>query len=225
MCGDARIRKPRSRRGLASDFRHDTGTSLQRLLRRHCRHGRQFFFLNRTRVKGGRKSSSVCLIISIGRLEATASADGDIGRSSQLDHSKELDLKYSELYWSGFLGSVQKNATFCACHPLERKKTQPIIVDTKDFDGEALADMPRRQSLDGRASMGIRPRRPKHRRHGPDSKVSITQPQRPGLGTNASVAISRRHGLGCTASRARTRLHSLDGTFIDPDVAPILTTV
>ena len=49
------------------------------------------------------------LIISVGRLEATASADGDIGRSSQLDHSKELDLKFSELYWSSFLDSVQKN--------------------------------------------------------------------------------------------------------------------
>ena len=48
------------------------------------------------------------LIISIGRLEATADADGDIGRSSQLDHSKELDLYFSELYWSSFLGSVQK---------------------------------------------------------------------------------------------------------------------
>ena len=49
------------------------------------------------------------LIISIGQLEATADADGDIGRSSQLDHSKELDLYFSELYWSSFLGSVQKN--------------------------------------------------------------------------------------------------------------------
>ena len=48
------------------------------------------------------------LIISIGRLEATADADGDIRRSSQLDHSKGLDLYYSELYWSSFLGSVQK---------------------------------------------------------------------------------------------------------------------
>ena len=33
----------------------------------------------------------------------------DIGRSSQLDYSKELDLKFSELYWSSFLDSVQKN--------------------------------------------------------------------------------------------------------------------
>ena len=49
------------------------------------------------------------LIISIGRLEATADADGDVGRSSQLDHSKELDLYFPELYWSSFLGSVQKN--------------------------------------------------------------------------------------------------------------------
>jgi len=32
-------------------------------------------------------------IISIGRLEATAGADGDIGRSSTLDHSKALDLR------------------------------------------------------------------------------------------------------------------------------------
>ena len=44
-------------------------------------------------------------------LEATADADGDIGRSSQLDHSKELDLYFSELYWSSFLGSVQKKKT------------------------------------------------------------------------------------------------------------------
>ena len=49
------------------------------------------------------------MIISIGRLETTADADGEIGRSSQLDHSKELDLYFSELYWSSFLGSVQKN--------------------------------------------------------------------------------------------------------------------
>ena len=49
------------------------------------------------------------LIISIGRLEATAGADGDIGRSSQLDHLKELDLYFSELYWSIFLGAVHKN--------------------------------------------------------------------------------------------------------------------
>ena len=48
-------------------------------------------------------------IISIGRLEATADADGDIGRSSQLDHLKELDLYFSELYWSSFLGAFQKN--------------------------------------------------------------------------------------------------------------------
>ena len=32
------------------------------------------------------------IIISIGRLEATAGADGDIGRSSTVDHSKALDL-------------------------------------------------------------------------------------------------------------------------------------
>ena len=31
-------------------------------------------------------------IISIGRLEATAGAGGDIGRSSTVDHSKALDL-------------------------------------------------------------------------------------------------------------------------------------
>ena len=34
-----------------------------------------------------------------------------IGRSSQLDHSKELDLYFSELYWSNFLGSFQKTVT------------------------------------------------------------------------------------------------------------------
>ena len=50
-------------------------------------------------------------IISIGRLEATADAGGDIRRSSQLDHSKEPDLYFSELYWSSFLGSVQKTVT------------------------------------------------------------------------------------------------------------------
>ena len=54
------------------------------------------------------KTPYFLLIISIGRLEATASADGDIGRSSHLDHSKELDLYFSELNWSNFLGSVQK---------------------------------------------------------------------------------------------------------------------
>ena len=47
-------------------------------------------------------------MISIGRLEATAGADGDIGRSSTMDQSKELDLCFSELPWSSFLDSVQK---------------------------------------------------------------------------------------------------------------------
>ena len=49
------------------------------------------------------------IIISTGRLEATASAGGDIGLSSQLDHSKALDLTFSDLYWSSFLDYVQKN--------------------------------------------------------------------------------------------------------------------
>ena len=44
-------------------------------------------------------------------LTPAASADGDIGRSSQLGHSKELDLKFSELYWSSFLDSVQKKTS------------------------------------------------------------------------------------------------------------------
>ena len=51
------------------------------------------------------------LIISIGRLEATASADGDIGRSSTMDQSKELDLCFSELHWSSFLDYAQKTVT------------------------------------------------------------------------------------------------------------------
>ena len=46
--------------------------------------------------------------IEIGRLEATADADGDIGRSSTMDQSKELDLCFSELYWSSFLDYAQK---------------------------------------------------------------------------------------------------------------------
>ena len=54
------------------------------------------------------QTSYFLLVISTGRLEATASADGDIGWSSQLDHSKELDLYFSELYWSSFLGYIQK---------------------------------------------------------------------------------------------------------------------
>ena len=62
----------------------------------------------RARLKGTRQKRNLFINISTGRLEATASAGGDIGRSSQLDHSKELDLKFSELYWSGFLDSVQK---------------------------------------------------------------------------------------------------------------------
>ena len=37
-------------------------------------------------------------IVAVSELEATADADGDIGRSSQLDHSKELDLSFPELY-------------------------------------------------------------------------------------------------------------------------------
>ena len=48
------------------------------------------------------------LLISIGRLEATADADGDIGRGSTMDHSKALDLCFSEMYWSGFLDPVRK---------------------------------------------------------------------------------------------------------------------
>ena len=53
----------------------------------------------------------ILLIISIGRPEATADADGDIGRSSTMDHSKALDLCFSEMYWSSFLDPVlKKNA-------------------------------------------------------------------------------------------------------------------
>ena len=57
------------------------------------------------------KTSYFLLIIPIGRLEATASADGDIRRSSQLDHSKELNLKFLELYWSSFYILFSKTAT------------------------------------------------------------------------------------------------------------------
>ena len=67
-----------------------------------------------TDVKGDSQNVILFLLIIsiiVGRLEATASADGDIGRSSQLDHSKELDLYFSELYWSSFLGFVQKTVT------------------------------------------------------------------------------------------------------------------
>jgi len=59
--------------------------------------------------KNLRKKPLLLELASFTGLEATASADGDIGRSLQLDHSKELDLKFSELYWSSFLDSVQKN--------------------------------------------------------------------------------------------------------------------
>ena len=65
-----------------------------------------------TNLKGDATETSyviVLLFISIGRLEAaTADADGDIGRSLQLDHSKALDVYFPELYWSSFLGYVQK---------------------------------------------------------------------------------------------------------------------
>jgi hypothetical protein len=53
-------------------------------------------FLTKTPFKGVVTETSyfyyLLFIISIGRLEATAGADGDIGRSSTLDHSKALDL-------------------------------------------------------------------------------------------------------------------------------------
>ena len=45
-------------------------------------------------LRARRKNVIFLLIISIGRLEATADADGDIGRSSQLDHSTEPDLYF-----------------------------------------------------------------------------------------------------------------------------------
>ena len=48
------------------------------------------------------------LIITTGQLRATADVDGDNGRSSQLDHSKALDVYFSELYWSSFQGPVRK---------------------------------------------------------------------------------------------------------------------
>ena len=56
---------------------------------------RTFLFLRVRRKNVIRFIIKRKLIISIGRLEATADADGDIGRSSQLDHSKELDLYFS----------------------------------------------------------------------------------------------------------------------------------
>jgi hypothetical protein len=69
-------------------------------LAKNTKKNTKFFFVA---LKGcAAKTSSVWLIISIGRLEATADADGDTGRSSQLDHSKEFDLYFSELYWSSF---------------------------------------------------------------------------------------------------------------------------
>jgi hypothetical protein len=53
-------------------------------------------FLTNTSFKGVVTETSyfyyLLFIISIGRLEATAGADGDIGRSSTVDHSKALDL-------------------------------------------------------------------------------------------------------------------------------------
>ena len=49
------------------------------------------------------------LIIAIGQLRATADVYSDIGRSSQLDHSKALDVYFSELHWSTFLDPVEKD--------------------------------------------------------------------------------------------------------------------
>ena len=48
------------------------------------------------------------LIITIGQLRATADVYSDIGRSSQLDHSKALDVYFSELHWPTFLDPVRK---------------------------------------------------------------------------------------------------------------------
>ena len=63
------------------------------------------------------------IFISVGRQEATADADGDIGRSSQLDHSKALDVYFAEL---SFLDPVKKpyiNKTdFSECFHTEKIK-------------------------------------------------------------------------------------------------------
>ena len=76
------------------------------------------------------KTPPVLLIIPTGRLEATADADGDIGRSSQLDHSKEPDLYFPELYWSSFIGSFQKK-TLHKQNGLSKKKCLCVFAREK----------------------------------------------------------------------------------------------
>ena len=67
------------------------------------------------------KRPSFLLIISICRLEATADADGDIGRSSKLTIRKRSIYIFSELYWSSFLGSVQKKNVTETKRPVRNK--------------------------------------------------------------------------------------------------------
>ena len=42
------------------------------------------------------------------QLRATADVGGGIGRSSEMDRSKALDLYFPELHWSSFLDFVRK---------------------------------------------------------------------------------------------------------------------
>ena len=65
-------------------------------------------------VKGvSRDVAYLLLIISIGRLEATADDDGDIGRSSQLDDSKEIDLYFRTV--------LIEFSRFCPEKPLQKQ--------------------------------------------------------------------------------------------------------
>ena len=61
-----------------------------------------------------RHTMELLLIITICQLRATADVDGDIGRSSQLDHSKVLGAYFSELYRPSFLDPVKK------CHYINK---------------------------------------------------------------------------------------------------------
>ena len=55
------------------------------------------------------ETPSVLLIITMNQLRATADVCGGIGRSSEMDRSKVLDLYFPKLHWSSFLGFVGKS--------------------------------------------------------------------------------------------------------------------
>ena len=81
--------------GMAVAVSLPVAPSLTLMTRHSPRYAAEYKELLRKGVATESETSYLFLFISLGRrLEATADADGDIGRSSQLNHSKALDIYF-----------------------------------------------------------------------------------------------------------------------------------